>query len=168
MLQRLPWKSYLFDTIYDMSNRPHVGLGIIIENGAGEILVAKRAGSHARKYSIPGGGLELGETFEAGAVREVEEEHGITIIDPEVIAVTNNLETYWETYRETQGRRGIHVASVILVAKSFEGVPRIMEPDKCEEILWANPQQLPQPHFEASRLGVECYLSGDVYRGIAE
>jgi len=60
-----------------MVRKPGVGLGVIVENAQGQILVQKRTGSHAQKYSIPGGGLELGETFEEGACRELREEHGI-------------------------------------------------------------------------------------------
>jgi 8-oxo-dGTP diphosphatase len=143
-----------------MSTKPGVGLGIIIENGQSQILVGKRIGSHAPYYSIPGGSLELGESFEKGATREAQEEHGITIIEPKVIAITNNLETF--------KAEGVHFISVILVAKTFEGKASICEPDKCEEIIWANPNDLPQPHFDASRLAIECYLTGQPYVGIAE
>jgi len=89
-------------------NAVQVGVGVIIVRTDGKILIAKRTNSHAPYYSIPGGTLELGETFEAGAIREVQEEHGITILHPRVIAVTNNLETYSES--------GLHFISVILVA----------------------------------------------------
>jgi ADP-ribose pyrophosphatase YjhB (NUDIX family) len=138
-----------------MADKPRVGLGVIVENAQGQILIGKRTGSHAPYYSIPGGSLENGESFEEGSIRELQEEHKITIIEPKVIAVTNNLETY--------RAEGLHFISVILVAKSFLGEPVINEPDKCDEILWANPRHLPQPHFEASRLAIECYLSGKVY-----
>ncbi|HMS23518.1 MAG TPA: NUDIX domain-containing protein [Candidatus Saccharibacteria bacterium] len=141
-----------------MPNKPGVGLGVIIENEQGQVFIGKRTGSHAPHYSIPGGKLELGETFEQGAIREIQEEHGITIVKPKVIAVTNNLETY--------RAEGIHFISVILLAKAFEGEPSICEPDKCEEILWADPTSLPQPHFDASRLAIECYLQEKPYVGI--
>lgn len=143
-----------------MTERPRVGLGVIIENEQGQILIGKRAGSHAAKYSIPGGGLEIGETFEEGAIREVQEEHSIRIHNPKVIAVTNNLETYWE--------EGIHFISVILVAEAFDGIPTIKEPEKCESIEWVDPETLPQPHFDASRLAIECYIKGEVYAGITK
>ena len=140
--------------------KPQVGLGVIIENAEGKILLGKRQGSHAAYWSIPGGKLELGETFEAGAKREVLEEHDITIESPKVIAVTNNLETYQA--------EGIHFISVILVAKAFTGETKIMEPDKCAELMWADPRQLPMPHFDASRLGIECYLQDLPYVCISE
>lgn len=140
-----------------MEKLPLTGIGVIIENKEGEILFEKRKGSHAPYYSIPGGKLEIGETFEDSAIREVFEENGIKIHSPRVIAVTNNLETYRsEVFRSV---------SVILLATSFDGLPVIKEPDKCEELFWAKPDQLPQPHFEASRLAIECYLNDKFYMG---
>ena len=56
---------------------PRVGLGIIIVNKDGDILIGKRKGRHAQKFSIPGGHLEMGETFEQGAIREIKEEKGV-------------------------------------------------------------------------------------------
>lgn len=139
--------------------KPGVGLGVIIVNSEGKVLIQKRIGSHAQKYSIPGGGLEMGETFEAGAIREIQEEVGIEIKNPQVIAVSNNLETYRE--------EGVHYISVVLLAESFEGEPKIMEPNKCAELLWCDPRDLPQPHFDASRLGIQCYLDGTFFSGIS-
>jgi hypothetical protein len=42
-----------------------------------------------------------------------------------------------------------------------------MEPEKCESWIWVDPQNLPQPHFDASTLGVTCYLKGSFYEGIS-
>ena len=41
-----------------------------------------------------------------------------------------------------------------------------MEPEKCDEWRWVDPRELPEPHFDASRLGVECYLKKSFYEGI--
>ena len=76
---------------------PRVGVGVILTNGQGQVLLGKRKGSHAPYWSIAGGHLELGETFESAAIREVEEETGFVIRQPRVIAVTNNLETWRES-----------------------------------------------------------------------
>lgn len=133
-------------------SRPRVGLGVIVVNEEGKILVGKRRGSHAPHYSIPGGALELGESFEDGAKREVAEETGLVINNPKVVAVVNNLETYKS--------EGVHFVSAILLAESFEGTPKLVEPDKCEEWLWCDPANLPEPHFYASRVGIECWKNG--------
>ena len=59
--------------------RPKVGIGVIIENNENKILIGKRKGSHSPYFSIPGGHLEIGETFEAAAKKEVLEETGLLI-----------------------------------------------------------------------------------------
>ncbi len=141
-----------------MSDFPKVGLGIIIRNEDGKILVGKRKGSHAQKYSIPGGHLEVGETFEVCATREIKEETNLDIRDPKVIAVTNNLETY--------RAEGKHYIAVILLVTKFSGDLKNTEPDRCEGWSWIDPKKLPEPHFDASRLGVECYLKNSVYEGV--
>ena len=142
----------------DNLKHPKVGLGIIIVNKDGYILVGKRKGSHAQKYSIPGGSLDLGETFEKGAVRETKEETNLDIFEPKVIAVSNNLETFHE--------EGKHYVSILLLVKKFSGELKNMEPDKCENWSWVDPNKLPEPHFDASRLGVLCFLKNSFYEGI--
>lgn len=135
--------------------RPAVGIGIIIENQDKQILIGKRKGAHAPYYSIPGGHLELGESFETCAIREIKEETGMNITDPEVICVTNNLRTYEE--------EGYHTISVILLVKGFCGQPQLMEPEKCEGWLWVDPQTLPQPHFDASEAAIASYINERIY-----
>lgn len=140
----------------DEKNRPRVGLGIIIVNSEGKILIGKRQNSHAPYYSIPGGHLELGETFEQGAIREVKEETDLDIDDVQVIAVTNNLETYRQA--------SLHYISIALLTKKFSGELKNMEPEKCAEWLWVDPLNLLQPHFDASQMAVACYLEGKFYK----
>lgn len=135
--------------------RPKVGVGVIIENDKKEILIGKRKGSHSPYFSIPGGHLEMGETFEEAAIKEVFEETGLKIEDPVVISVTNNLRTFQES--------GRHYISVILFADKFEGVPVVKEKDKCEGWQWCALNDLPQPHFDASEHAIQCYQEGNFY-----
>ncbi|GAB5527937.1 MAG: NUDIX hydrolase [Roseivirga sp.] len=135
--------------------RPKIGIGVIIKNAAGQVLVGKRKGSHSPFYSIPGGHLEMGETFEQAAIKEVQEETGLTIFYPRVICVSNNLDTY-----KTEGK---HYVSVTLMADEFTGTPVVMEADKCDSWQWVNPEALPQPHFDASAFAIECYLKEAFY-----
>ena len=134
-----------------------VGAGVILKNSKGQILVGKRKTSHAPYYSIPGGHLEEGESFEECALREILEETGIVIkaSDIKVIGITNDLETFKES--------GLHYISVILYTDCYVGEPELKEPDKCEGWIWVNPENLPEPHFEASRNGIACMLKGSFY-----
>lgn len=136
--------------------RPHIGIGVILLNPAGQVLIGKREGSHAPYWSIPGGYLEPGESFESAAIREIKEETGLDIVKPTVLCVVNNLETY--------KAEGLHVISVCLLAKEFSGNLAVMEPDKCSGWRWCDPHSLSQPHFQASRQAISCYLEGKFYR----
>ena len=67
-----------------------VGVGVLVTRGA-EVLVGQRRGSHgAGDWALPGGHLEVGESWEACAARELEEETGIRLTDPPVFAAVNN------------------------------------------------------------------------------
>ncbi|MCK4891388.1 MAG: NUDIX domain-containing protein [Candidatus Pacebacteria bacterium] len=142
--------------LINKKQKPGVGIGVIIVNGDGKILILKRKGNHAPYYSIPGGRLESGETFEEGAIREIKEETSLDIKNPKVISVTNNLETY--------KNEKLHFISIILFTERFSGSLKIMEPEKHEEILWVDPKNLPTPHFDASQRGVICYLENKFYK----
>jgi 8-oxo-dGTP diphosphatase len=127
-----------------------VGLGIIILRKDGKVLIGKRSGKFVPEYSIPGGHLNVGESFEEGAYREVREETGLIINNLKVIGVSNNIETYKKT--------GKHHISVGLLSTDFEGRPRVMEKDKCEKYIWCDPKNVPEPHFEASKKVLGMYF----------
>jgi 8-oxo-dGTP pyrophosphatase MutT (NUDIX family) len=55
-----------------------VGAGVIVSDNIGRILLIKRTDNG--KWGLPGGSLELGETFEEAAAREVLEEAGIVVL----------------------------------------------------------------------------------------
>ncbi|PHM45983.1 NADH pyrophosphatase [Xenorhabdus mauleonii] len=132
-----------------------VGVGVIIVNDNGEILLGKRTSQHAPYWSIFGGHVDPGESFEECAIREIKEEIGLTIQDPKVYGICNNLETYRE--------EGKHTVSVCLLAQYCGGEPQLMEPEKCEQLIWCNPEHLPEPHFEASRNAIKLWKNSQFY-----
>jgi len=62
------------------ASSPVVGVGAVIWNGQGEVVLIKRAKPpRLDEWSIPGGHLEWGESLKDAVVREVKEETGLTI-----------------------------------------------------------------------------------------
>lgn len=58
---------------------PEVGVGVVVLDKGGRILLVKRRyPPGAGKWSIPGGHLELGESLYEAAIRELYEESGIS------------------------------------------------------------------------------------------
>ena len=136
-------------------DRPKVGIGVIIQNTNKEILVGKRKGSHSPFYSIPGGHLEYGESFEEAAIKEVFEETGLIIKNPKVFGVTNNLRTFKQENK--------HYVSINLFTNEFEGELETKEPDKCEKWIWCKISEIPEPQFDASEFAIECFEKNEFY-----
>lgn len=106
-----------------MEEMPKVGIGVMIFNGDGHILLAKRKGSHgAGEYAFPGGHLEFGESFADCAIRETREEAGVEIEDVNFMYLANIL--------KYGGKHYVHVG---LKANWVKGDPQVLEPEKSEE-----------------------------------
>lgn len=136
-------------------DRPKIGVGVVIQNADGKILIGKRKGSHSPFYSIPGGHLEKGESFEEAAIKEVLEETGLKIKNPKVFCVTNNMRTYRKENK--------HYISVNLYTNEFEGEVQLKEPHKCKEWKWIALSEIPEPQFDASEFALECFKREQFY-----
>jgi ADP-ribose pyrophosphatase YjhB (NUDIX family) len=72
--------------------RPLVGVGAVIFAEDGRVVLVKRKHEPlAGQWSLPGGMLELGETLEAGAAREVLEETGLVVDVGPVVEVFDRI-----------------------------------------------------------------------------
>jgi len=120
-------------------SHPRVGIGVLIFNEQ-KILLGKRKGSHgADTWSPPGGHLELRESFEDCAIREVQEETGLTISTPEFLAVTNDI------FEDDSDK---HYVTVFLCAHFPEDQEvKNLEPEKTVAWEWIDVKKLPQKLF---------------------
>lgn len=100
--------------------------------------MGQRKGAHgAGSWSVPGGWLEYGETFEEASAREVKEETDLQIKNIRFGALTNNV------FRE----EAIHSLTVWMVSDWKSGEPVVNEPDKFAEQKWVDFDSLPGPLF---------------------
>jgi 8-oxo-dGTP diphosphatase len=132
-----------------MTNFPKVGVGVIIEV-AGKVLLIKRINAHgAGTWSTPGGHLDFGETPEACAVRETEEETNLKIQNVRFRGITNDI---FEP-------EGVHYITIWMGGEPMSGEPRVNAPDEASEVGWFSWDDLPEPLF----LPLENMLAGKGY-----
>jgi ADP-ribose pyrophosphatase len=72
-------------------DRPMVGVGAIIVDGARVALVKRGQAPLLGEWSIPGGMLELSETLRQGAEREALEETGLAVRATELLGVFDRV-----------------------------------------------------------------------------
>jgi 8-oxo-dGTP diphosphatase len=114
-----------------------VGVGVFVFKD-GQFLMMKRKGSHGSGFwSLPGGHMEFGESWEDTARREVKEESGLEIQNLCFGAVTNDL------FSEEQK----HYITIWMISDWKEGEAVIAEPDKCTALEWCTFNTLPEPLF---------------------
>ena len=112
---------------------PRVGVGAIVIRD-GKVLLVKRAALPNRNlWAIPGGMLELGETLQAGAEREIFEETGIRIKAGKPIYTFDLLE------RDTEGRFHFHFVVVDMEAEYLGGEP--LAADDALDVGWVSPEE---------------------------
>lgn len=119
------------------SNSVGVGVAVFVWRD-GKFLVGKRIGKHGENtWSVPGGHLEFGETWEEAAKREVMEETGMEISNIRFMAATNDIFS-----------TGKHYISIWVEADWVANEPQIMEPDTWVDNTWRDFKTLPSPLFE--------------------
>lgn len=102
-----------------------------------QVLVGVRKGSHgAGRLALPGGHLELGESWEACAARELLEEANLAIHRVHFLHATNDI--------AIDGNPEKHYITLFMQAEIAPDSLSLqnMEPHKCEEWRWMGVEEL--------------------------
>lgn len=114
--------------------KPIVGVGAIVVK-EGKVLLVKRAAAPSRGlWAIPGGSLELGETIQSGAEREILEETGIRIRAGVPVYTFDFLEY------DANNRLQYHFVIVDVEAEYVSG--EIQAADDALDARWVSPEDL--------------------------
>ncbi|TMP27362.1 ADP-ribose pyrophosphatase [Pseudoalteromonas rubra] len=120
-----------------MQSVVRVGVAVVIKRH-GKILLGERIGSHgAHTWATPGGHLEMGESIEQCARREVLEETGLALTQVTRLDYTNDV-------FESDGK---HYITLFVTGECVNGEPQLLEPNKCLQWRWFSPDALPEPLF---------------------
>ena len=129
-----------------------IGVGTIIENEKGEILLQKRKDNG--KWGIVGGGVELGESFEEVARREAREEAGIELGELKLAAICNGADRFIAYPNEDI----VYSSSVVFRTKEFSGEIR-NDPEEVFEHRFFSKNNIPEELNDFDRLFICIWLS---------
>ena len=107
--------------------------GGLVYNTKGEVLFIFRNG----KWDLPKGGIEKNETMEETAIREVEEETGVT-----GLKISNKLQKTYHIFKRN-GRYKLKVTYWYEMQTDFNGIPQAQEEEGIEKVAWIKPEEIP-------------------------
>lgn len=109
-----------------------------------KVLVQKRKGSKLWPgyYALPAGHIEEGENQYEALIREIKEELDIEIKLDDII---NEYVVLRKNFFEIDGKVLEPYIDYYFEIKKYSGIPKIMEEDKCDELLWVDINNLPDP-----------------------
>lgn len=113
---------------------PRVAVGAIVMRD-GEILLVKRGKDPNKgQWAIPGGSVQLGETLQEAAEREIREETGLTVKAGEPVYTFDFIE------RDRRGQVRFHYVIVDLAADLAGG--KIHPADDASDAGWFSPEEV--------------------------
>jgi len=117
-------------------DRPVIGVGAVVLDGERVLLIKRGHAPLKGEWSLPGGGVETGETLEQAVAREVLEETGVTIEVGPIVEVLDRIS------RDSEGRVEHHFVLVDFVARPNGGFMR--SASDAEDAAWVQLSELPK------------------------
>ena len=143
-----------------VNKRPGVGVGVMILRD-GQVLLGQRNKDPEKAdselhgegtWTMPGGKLDFKEELKDAIYREAVEETGIKINKSKLklISVTDDI------------TNDAHFVTIGFFCESFEGEPKVMEPEEITQWKWFLLDCLPSPLFPPSAKILKTYLKNKI------
>ena len=99
-------------------SRPFVGVGVVVLKEENVLLIRRGRPPRLGEWSLPGGAQSVGETVQATACRDVLEETGVSIQNPEFLEVVDSI------IKDDDGRVKFHYTLIDYWANWESGFPQ--------------------------------------------
>jgi len=131
---------------------PSVYLVLIKDN---KILLSRRynTGYFDGNYSFPAGHLDGNETLKQAMVREAKEEIDI-VLDPVDLELVHTMNR-----RIPNNER----VDFFFTTRKWQGEPKIMEPEKCDDLRWFKLDNLPSNIIPYIKQAINSFLKNIIY-----
>lgn len=123
----------------------------------GKILVARRCntGYQDGNYQVPAGHIDAGELPTEAMIREAKEEIGIDL-------KKEDLRLVHVSFRPKHDETGDRV-DYFFEATRWDGEVVNAEPEKCDDLSWVKPDELPENMTPPCRVAIECAERGEIF-----
>lgn len=108
---------------------------VIVEDKKGRVLLGRRADNHCWGYS--GGGVELGESVEECACRELYEEMGLKAEKLELFTVLSGRDAHWIYGNGDE----VYFVDSVFICRKYSGTPT-PQPGEVDELRFFAPEEI--------------------------
>lgn len=146
--------SYISDLRKYIGHEPILtaGVGLLVFNCENKVLMQLRTDCNA--WGFPGGAMELGESFEDVAKRELKEETNLEIDELKLLKILSGK----DTYREYPNGDKIYDITVIYVIKKYHGNLKVND-NESKKLDWFSIDNLPANITEYTKKCIEKFGS---------
>ena len=144
------------EKVADANTRVRAGVGIILRDGLGRILLEKR--SDCGRWGLPGGRIEPGESIIEAAIREMKEETGLTVEIACLLGVYSGPSDRIVTYPDDV----VQLIDIMLEATMVGG--ELSCSSESEDLRFFDPAALPSDLVPPAKAPLEDVIKG--LRGI--
>ena len=123
---------------------PRVAVGAVVFHQDKVLLVLRGQAPAKGLWAIPGGGVELGETLQVAAEREVREETGLQVRAGQVVYTFDGIQ------RDEAGRVKYHYVIVDLLAEAVDPTQPLQPSDDVQDAGWFTLADVEQPDLPIS------------------